>query len=178
MVYFIQCGNDGPIKIGKSIDPVRRLQILALSAPSKLRLLATIPGSRDEESRLHRQFAEDRLYGEWFHPSPALLALIASFQDSWNSLCRFEPRLLDLLKTAEAIKDDRAKPAFCANAIWYHGIMQDGTVLPHSLKWELTQLVGWEANTNLLNLRTSGAYGIAYNAIYDALPACRNCSCL
>lgn len=75
-VYLVQAGANGPIKIGFSEDPQRRLTELQRNQAPPLRLLATLPGGREEEARLHRRFAEHRYEGtEWFAPVPELLAL-------------------------------------------------------------------------------------------------------
>ena len=178
MIYFIQSGSDGPIKIGMSTNPERRLKELISLAPGGLRLLATVPGGKAKEIKLHKQFAEDCFQGEWFQPTPALLSFITDLDEPWNKLIRLEPCLLALLKAAEAIRDDKTKPGFCANEIWYHGSNQDGSKRVHSLKWELCQLVGYYAQSPLPELRTPDAYDIAYETIYKALPDCRNCWCL
>lgn len=73
--YFIQAGDRGPIKIGKSTAPDRRLTDLQGACPYRLRLLCTL--GRDMEAELHRRFDNDRLHGEWFEPTNKLLAFIA-----------------------------------------------------------------------------------------------------
>lgn len=72
-VYFIQAGHDGPIKIGISTNVPARLASLQTSVPYKLRLLVTIPGDVCIERQLHREHALDRLEGEWFRPTGAIL---------------------------------------------------------------------------------------------------------
>ena len=75
-VYFVQCGDDGPIKIGKSSgDMKRRLGELQVGNPVELRLLVSIPG--DVEQAMHMRFARQRIRGEWFRPDPVLLAFVA-----------------------------------------------------------------------------------------------------
>lgn len=76
-VYFIQQGDNGPIKIGYSADPHKRLQSLSTASPYPLRLLKVIDGGWMLEQTLHRRFAEHQLEGEWFAPAPELLAFIA-----------------------------------------------------------------------------------------------------
>jgi hypothetical protein len=71
-VYFIQCGNDGPIKIGFGIDPKKRLKIAQVYNPVMLVLLTYEPGSRELESFYHIKFDDDHIYGEWFLPSERL----------------------------------------------------------------------------------------------------------
>lgn len=80
-VYFIQAMGGGPIKIGSAADVTGRLQMLQTGSPVRLQVLAVIPGA-DEcgEFALHAQFAESRLHGEWFQPTPELLDVIAIWQ--------------------------------------------------------------------------------------------------
>ena len=63
--YFIG-GSEGPVKIGMSIDPNKRLQTLQLSSPVRLSILALTSGGAERESAYHYQFADFRLHGEWF----------------------------------------------------------------------------------------------------------------
>lgn len=75
-VYFIQMGEDGPIKIGYARDPKRRMYELRTASPYPLHLIGTItPATRADEIALHRRFGRDRLEGEWFSPSPALMEI-------------------------------------------------------------------------------------------------------
>lgn len=67
-VYFAERG--GLIKIGCSQHPGKRAVYL------DARLLASQAGDFETERTLHRVFADDRVVGEWFRPSPALLAYI------------------------------------------------------------------------------------------------------
>lgn len=76
-VYFIQCGDDGPIKIGKSRDPKGRLAAMMPNNPFELRLLRTMKGGHSLERLLHWRFAPIRLRGEWFAPTSELLHFIA-----------------------------------------------------------------------------------------------------
>ena len=69
LVYFVQAGDDGPVKIGFSRAPAQRVADLQTSNPAPLRLLATIPGCLVSEAMLHREFGEHRIRGEWFHPA-------------------------------------------------------------------------------------------------------------
>jgi hypothetical protein len=75
-VYFIRAVDGGPIKIGYSIHPKKRLEEIQNMSPTPLELLATIPGDRAAEAELHQQFDEYRLYGEWFDPCDELMRLI------------------------------------------------------------------------------------------------------
>lgn len=76
-VYFIQEGEDGPIKIGVSQNVPARLKDLQTSHASSLRLLHTIPGTYADEQRLHSSFDHLRIQNEWFLPAPELLSWIS-----------------------------------------------------------------------------------------------------
>ena len=76
-VYFIQQGEDGPIKIGFTVDLRKRLVALRTSTPHPLRLLLEVPGGEDVERDWHKRFAHVRLNGEWFRPDDELLQAIA-----------------------------------------------------------------------------------------------------
>lgn len=75
-VYFIQSGGTGAIKIGKACSPATRLATLQVGSPSPLRLIGSIAGGIALERKLHARFSGDRLQGEWFTPSAALLSFI------------------------------------------------------------------------------------------------------
>lgn len=74
MIYFIRAGENGPVKIGRSRDPRRRLADLQVSHHETLCLLAVMDGDEAEEWTLHRAFPPVR--GEWCEPTPELLDYI------------------------------------------------------------------------------------------------------
>ena len=65
-VYFIQAGDDGPVKIGWANDVAARRKALQTSHHEPLRLLRIIEGRRQTERWLHECFAGQRMAGEWF----------------------------------------------------------------------------------------------------------------
>lgn len=77
-VYFMQGESGGPIKIGKTTDVDARRAGVQTGHPDLLRVLAVVSGELDEEKRLHLRFRKSRLKGEWFKPTPDLLAHIAA----------------------------------------------------------------------------------------------------
>lgn len=119
---------------------------------------------------------------------------------TWELLTRLEPRLADLERLIQAVRDPGEPTArsFCANSVWYGGA-----------KPLLLQLAGWHRNQlepvrdpNRVDeflaldlgeddapqlaprndwerkLCTSKAYDVAYQRLYEQLPHCRNCGCL
>ena len=76
-VYFIRpTSQPGPIKIGCSTIPARRLTTLGIWSPFPLEIIAVAPGTLATEKMLHDRFAEDRWHHEWFHASPRLAAFV------------------------------------------------------------------------------------------------------
>jgi len=88
MIYFIQSGKTGPVKIGKSIAPEKRLRQFQTHSVEQLYLLQVIPGDLALERKLHHQFEALHIRGEWFNPGPELLAYIDSLTPKgwykWN----------------------------------------------------------------------------------------------
>lgn len=71
MIYFIQAGENGPIKIGRSEDPQKRLEQLQVGNHQKLSIIWICENEQYEddcefESILHDIFKEYKLRGEWF----------------------------------------------------------------------------------------------------------------
>jgi hypothetical protein len=79
-VYFVQAGQDGPIKIGFAANVGARLSELQTASPEPLTVLATIEGTLQTEAEVHRYFQAYRLRGEWFRADVVLLGLIGSIQ--------------------------------------------------------------------------------------------------
>ena len=76
MIYFIQAGQNGPIKIGKSDDPERRLGQLQTGHYEKLRLLWVSFAPDSDEEKLHDLFKDVHIRGEWFEPEDVILKLM------------------------------------------------------------------------------------------------------
>jgi hypothetical protein len=86
-VYFVQRGNDGPIKIGVTGGQIwGRLRNLQSKNAEPLRLLGFVPAHLWGEKLLHGRFAAARVEGEWFAPVTELLQFIATHA------LHFEPR--------------------------------------------------------------------------------------
>lgn len=71
MIYFIQAGEGGPVKVGYVDTEDRqavdfRLGLLQVGNHEQLNVLATMPGGIGVERELHEKLAAGRLRGEWF----------------------------------------------------------------------------------------------------------------
>lgn len=77
-VYAIGWSRQGPLKVGYSTNPERRLSSMmgAHPEPGALRVLETWSGGHELELALHQRFADRRLRrgAEWFRISLAELA--------------------------------------------------------------------------------------------------------
>lgn len=73
-VYFVQAGENGPIKIGYASDVAKRIGHLQTSAPDRLCVLSVMDGGEAEEKALHAELAAHRRLGEWFNPTAEVLA--------------------------------------------------------------------------------------------------------
>jgi hypothetical protein len=65
-VYFVQEGDRGPVKIGRAVDPERRVRDLQTGNPTQLELRHVLPGASDLEGALHRRFEPALIRGEWY----------------------------------------------------------------------------------------------------------------
>ena len=68
MIYFIQAGKNGPIKIGQSNDPEVRLKNFQTGHYEELNLLFTITSDKLSDRDIHEILYEYRIRGEWFKP--------------------------------------------------------------------------------------------------------------
>ena len=76
-IYFIQCGKNGPIKIGYTIkNPKERMAELQTACPYKLVLLWIYKGSDYTEASIHEELKHERIRGEWFRPGEDVLSFI------------------------------------------------------------------------------------------------------
>jgi hypothetical protein len=78
-IYFIQQGDDGPVKIGYTERSVKqRIYDLQTASPFPLRLVGLItPAKKSWEKQIHLKFYKDKMTGEWFEPSPGLVDYIS-----------------------------------------------------------------------------------------------------
>ena len=78
-VYFAQRESDKLIKIGFSTHIPERMKYLR-SKNGRMKLLGLIKSSTmKDETAVHRRFADCRVTGEWFTPSPDLMTFINEY---------------------------------------------------------------------------------------------------
>ena len=75
-LYIFKAGSY--CKIGRSFDVERRAREVSASCPFPVEVVAVFPGRGGQEGVLHKQFAEQRMHGEWFHCCPAAIVSAAA----------------------------------------------------------------------------------------------------
>ena len=125
MIYFAQVANkDGYIKIGRAVNPWKRLKSLQGCSPYKLILLRVMPTRRayTKEIELHQKFAHLHVLGEWFECAPELVNFIATLpyykdlaevkakKSSWEREER--ERQLKILRGEETERSEQTRQAF------------------------------------------------------------------
>lgn len=76
-LYFIQAGEEGPIKIGIAANVTKRLDMLQTGNPEKLRIVGLLECHDSLEKVLHGRFRDGHIRGEWFDPwTPGLWELV------------------------------------------------------------------------------------------------------
>lgn len=96
-IYFLAPIGGGPIKIGCSDIPARRLREIQFWSPYPLEVLTSAPGSLKDERRIQTAFESSWSHGEWFKATPDLYALVNSIRASgelptWIKTIELKPR--------------------------------------------------------------------------------------
>ncbi|MCX5138340.1 GIY-YIG nuclease family protein [Streptomyces sp. NBC_00338] len=66
IVYVIGAPGSTTVKIGRTVNPRKRLAEIQRMSPARLTLLWSHPGGHELETNLHRHFSGLRVHGEWF----------------------------------------------------------------------------------------------------------------
>ena len=104
MIYFIQAGTDGPIKIGQTENDVySRMKQLQTGCPEELHLLWTYHGSGFTEQELHTGFCEYNIRGEWFRPDEYIFNFI---RENLYHRHQYDSQQFGDIEILEAYKND------------------------------------------------------------------------
>lgn len=83
-IYFIEAVGMDLIKIGYTIDPVKRFMGMLTVSPAPLSLLGSIWGGPQKELEIHAKLDAYRLHGEWFKKVPAVMEVVATAEQSYG----------------------------------------------------------------------------------------------
>ena len=84
-VYLMQA-DTGHYKIGRSVDPVKRLKVFNTEMPVQVNMLHVFPADNaiEAEAQLHHEFRDKRYMGEWFSLEPADIRYIGGIIEFSN----------------------------------------------------------------------------------------------
>lgn len=70
-VYFVEAGENGPIKVGVVYADMRqRMNEIQICCPQPIRILGTTPGGYGLEAAIKHELRAYRIHGEWFERHP------------------------------------------------------------------------------------------------------------
>jgi hypothetical protein len=127
--YVIRAGEDGPIKIGKAMDPEARLAELQTGSWEELRLLHVVPGYGEMERRFHIRLRAAHIRGEWFGGPAAEEFLRWLDQESYRMMNHHEET--GELPTKEQPPAQRKTGGVRGN-FFGHGMNRAWRVKPHN----------------------------------------------
>jgi len=84
-IYFIEAVSLNLIKIGYTVDPVKRFMGMLTMSPVPLSLLGSIWGGPQREAEIHAQLEPFRLHGEWFKKVPEVMAVVNTSELSYGN---------------------------------------------------------------------------------------------
>lgn len=76
MIYFVQAGENGPIKIGHANRVHLRIDSLQTGCPDELILIRAVDLNHETEWDMHRLFKNSHIRGEWYKRTDKLLGFI------------------------------------------------------------------------------------------------------
>jgi len=84
VIYFIQAGAEGPIKIGITRSLHERFHSLRCANYEKLNIIGVLYDSNfNKERELHKRFSFANIQGEWFTPHSELIEYIRNNTNEW-----------------------------------------------------------------------------------------------
>lgn len=91
-LYFVRAADGvGPVKIGRSASPQKRLNGINTGSPHRLVIAAIAEGWGDYERRFHAMFSGARMHREWFAPTPEMDATISAINTGTFDLTALPP---------------------------------------------------------------------------------------
>ena len=86
MIYFIQAGDNGAVKIGFAKDVKKRFAALQTGNHETLKLLKEIAGEEELEQEIHLLVKNYHVRGEWYAPDVMENIMLKSIIDSNGNL--------------------------------------------------------------------------------------------
>lgn len=77
-IYFVTAEGTNFLKIGYATDVASRIDQIRAGCPYPMRVIASIPGTKQDEHQLHLRFRQFHNHNEWFRLEGDLLAYVDS----------------------------------------------------------------------------------------------------
>lgn len=77
-IYFVTAEGTDFLKIGYATDVTSRIDRIRAGCPYPMRILAAIPGTKQDEHQLHLRFRQYHTHNEWFRLEGELLDYVKS----------------------------------------------------------------------------------------------------
>ena len=113
-LYAAQAG--AMIKFGRSTDPETRVQELQVNQPLPVSLLVAVPCHHSLEGAVHRHFAADRINGEWFHATTAVMEFVCKLQLGQNPVALLWESFVTVVPTATRGRRPKRTPKWLEQA--------------------------------------------------------------
>ena len=86
MIYVIEEGENGPIKIGTAVNPESRIKTLQSGNSRRLNVVMIFEGNHALENKIHKDLSVHKVRdnGEWFYPNDQVFSYL-------NKLSCIEP---------------------------------------------------------------------------------------
>jgi hypothetical protein len=130
-IYFLRFGDAGPIKVGRSSDPVSRAYDLSIASPVELVLLGALKSTDTarKEAEFHARLAKFRVRREWFEHDAvaALMKRLGSRVIAADELPATGQRLVGLRADKKALArwTRKAKAAGLSFNKWAHLVLNN-----------------------------------------------------
>ena len=96
VVYLIRAEGSGFIKIGWTVAPYARVELLQAGCPFDLTMVAQREGGELLERAIHKAAAEHRLRREWFHDRPEVHTAFAATPSPFIAMSPIERRYREI----------------------------------------------------------------------------------
>ncbi len=81
MIFFIQVGDDGPIKVCESSIPEKWLKAQQRRFADELQIIQRIYATEESKAEIKAALRKFRIKGDWFEPGPEVLSFIRKIKE-------------------------------------------------------------------------------------------------
>jgi hypothetical protein len=127
MIYFAQATDGGPIKIGTSDHPEKRVKDIGARINKDMRIIGLTKGQIEEERKLHERFSNSRVGdSEWFMPDVELVEFIETLPKNMSP--KPSHAWLSKEEATDLLQSSLYRSMFCADSEYLRVRKLQGTV--------------------------------------------------